>query len=240
VALPVGTLSLVLHLPGGPAPVPCVVACHGLRASKDSDKYLSLGEECTRSGLALARFDFRGSGESEGLAEAETTVASRVADVLAVVTFLRGRPRLDGRFGLLGSSMGGFVALHARCALGDSIPVVTWNAPASLATLAATVSLDATGLGAPFAAEFSTGRYALAPGGIDHHLVIQAEADETVPLDHGLALHAQARDPRALFLLPAADHRLTDATHRRQAIAGSLAWLSRYLPLRAPASQAPA
>jgi alpha-beta hydrolase superfamily lysophospholipase len=106
VALPLGAVSLVLHLPGDTDPVPCVVACHGLRASKDSDKYLLLGEECTRAGVALARFDFRGSGESEGLAEAETTVASRVDDVLAVVTFLRGRPRLDGRFGLLGSSMG--------------------------------------------------------------------------------------------------------------------------------------
>jgi hypothetical protein len=118
--------------------------------------------------------------------------------------------------------------------------VVTWNAPASLAKLAATVALDVTGLGAPFAAEFSRGRYALAPRGIDHHLVIQAEADETVPLDHGLTLHAQAHDPRALLVLTAADHRLTDITHRRQAIARSLAWFSQYLPLRAPAPQAPA
>ena len=50
-ALPVGGLSLVLHLPGGTDPVPCIVACRGLRASKDGDKYLLLGEACARVGL---------------------------------------------------------------------------------------------------------------------------------------------------------------------------------------------
>jgi dipeptidyl aminopeptidase/acylaminoacyl peptidase len=229
VALPGGTVSLVLHRPGGSEPVPCIVACHGLRASKDSDKYLLLGEACTRTGLALARFDFRGSGESEGLTEAETTVRSRVDDALAVVAFLRRLPRLDGRVGLLGSSMGGYVALHARRALDETVPLVTWNAPASLARLAATVPLEDTGLGAPFAAEFAGGTYALAPDGLDHHLVIHSEADETVPLDHGLTLHAQAREPRELLTIPHADHRITDPIHRRHAVAPSLAWFHRYL-----------
>ena len=228
-ALSVGSVSLVLHLPGGVERVPCIVACHGLRASKDSDKYLLLGEECVRVGWAFARFDFRGSGESEGLTEAETTVASRVADVLAVIAFLRERPRLDGSFGLLGSSMGGFVVLHARRALGDSVPVVTWNAPASLVKLAASVAFEDTGLGAPFLAEFSTGRYAETPAGLDRHFVIQSEADETVAIDHGLALHAQAREPRDLLVIPGADHRITDPDHRRQAIARSLAWFARHL-----------
>ena len=42
-------LALVLHLPAGEGPWPCVVACHGMGASKDSDKYLLLGEELPRS-----------------------------------------------------------------------------------------------------------------------------------------------------------------------------------------------
>ncbi|HEV8532691.1 MAG TPA: hypothetical protein VGT00_14820, partial [Methylomirabilota bacterium] len=56
----------VLHLPRR-QPAPCVVACHGMGASKDSDKYLLLGQDFPEAGLALARFDFRGSGESGGL-----------------------------------------------------------------------------------------------------------------------------------------------------------------------------
>ena len=51
----------VLHLPSS-SPSACVVACHGMGACKDSDKYLLLGREFPEAGLALARFDFRGSG----------------------------------------------------------------------------------------------------------------------------------------------------------------------------------
>jgi len=73
VALPGAKLALVLHLPAAAPPFPCVVACHGLSASKDTEKYLLLGEEFSRAGMALARFDFRGCGESSGR-EDETTV----------------------------------------------------------------------------------------------------------------------------------------------------------------------
>jgi fermentation-respiration switch protein FrsA (DUF1100 family) len=125
--------------------------------------------------------------------------------------------------------MGGFVALHARHPLGDAIPVVTWNAPASLAKLAADVAFEDTGLGAPFLAEFSTGRYVETPEGIDRHLVIQSEADETVAVDHGLTLYARAGEPRELLVIPGADHRITDPDHRRHAVARSLAWFGAHL-----------
>jgi len=100
----------VLHAPES-RPSPCVVACHGMGASKDSDKYLLLGRELPAAGLALARFDFRGSGESGG-SHREATIESRVADLEAVLDHLAKCPELDGRFGLLGSSLGGFVAVQ--------------------------------------------------------------------------------------------------------------------------------
>ena len=87
VALPGGELALVLHLPDSAGPTPCVLACHGLSASKDSDKYLLLGAALPRAGLALARFDFRGCGESTGR-EDETTVGTRIDDVRAVTADL--------------------------------------------------------------------------------------------------------------------------------------------------------
>jgi len=72
VALSGGALAVVLHVPESSAPAPCVVACHGLGASKDSDKYLLLAEALPAAGLALARFDFRGCGESSGVEDATT------------------------------------------------------------------------------------------------------------------------------------------------------------------------
>jgi alpha-beta hydrolase superfamily lysophospholipase len=212
---------LVLHLPEIEARCPCVVACHGLFASKDTDKYFLLAEAFTRGDLALARFDFQGCGESTGV-EAETTVATRIADTRAVLAHLGAHPRLDGRFGFLGSSMGGFVALHVVSSFGDSWPVVTWNAPADLRDVPPPA--DSAALGAPFFEELRAGRYAKAPSAVTRHLVIQSDRDEVVPAAHGAALHARAREPRGLVVLEGGDHRLTDSTHRARAVAESLRW----------------
>ena len=223
-----GTLALVLHRPGGAGPCPCVVACHGLRASKDSDKYLLLGAELAEAGLALARFDFRGSGESSGV-EADTSVATRVEDVRAVLRYLSADPRLSGRFGLLGSSMGGYIALFVASERGDGCPVVTWNAPADLRRLASAPDPAEVGLGETFVRELAAGHYLGAPRGVPCHLVVQAGADDVVPPSHGLALHARAAEPRGLLTIPGADHRLTNPAHRCEAVARSLAWFLRFL-----------
>jgi len=224
VAFPGGKLALVLHVPAT-LPAPCVVACHGLSASKDSDKYLLLGAEMPAAGLALARFDFRGCGESSGF-ETDTTVASRIEDLEVVLSHLGAHPLLDGRFGLLGSSLGGFVALWAA-ARRPGLPVVTWNAPSSLTGLANDDLEERRGLGTPFDREFSTGRYAQAPAGIPDHLVIHGDADHVVHLEHGVALHTQAAPPCDLVVIPGGDHRLTNPAHRHYAVDRSREWFRR-------------
>jgi alpha-beta hydrolase superfamily lysophospholipase len=228
VAVSGDALALILHLPDTSARVPGVLACHGLNASKDSDKYLLLGEALPAVGLALARFDFRGCGESSGVEE-ETTIASRMEDVDAVLGFLAQHPRLDGRVGLLGSSLGGFVALQVATRRGVR-PVVTWNAPASLTELANDDLRDNRGLGVPFALEYATGRYALAPVGVTHHLIVHGDADEVVSLEHGVALHERAAAPCDLVVIAGGDHRLTDPAHRSHAVDVSRDWCLRYLP----------
>jgi predicted alpha/beta-hydrolase family hydrolase len=115
-----GSLTLVLHLPAV-SPAPCVVACHGLGASKDSDKYQLLGVELPSAGLALARFDFRGCGESSGV-ETDTTVASRIEDV---------RPCWRTLHDTLGStaasgSLAPASAVSWRCGRASAGPVGRW------------------------------------------------------------------------------------------------------------------
>ena len=244
VDVPGGCLALVLHLPDASGPVPCVVACHGLGASKDSDKYLLLGAEVPAAGFALARFDFRGCGESSGREE-DTTIATRIEDLEAVLAHLVTDSRLSGDVGVLGSSMGGFVALQVAaraCADvaavgprggtgrdGGVRAVVTWNAPSDLHELANDERRDGRGLGVPFFLELATHQYEAAPVGVARHLVIHGEADDVVPVDHGTVLHARAAEPCDIVIIPGADHRLTDPDHRRRAVAMSVAWFRRFL-----------
>jgi len=217
----------VLHLPDGPGPWPCVVACHGMGASKDSDKYLLLGRELPAAGLALARFDFRGSGESGGRDE-DATIETRVADLEGVLDHLAKLPELNGRFGLLGSSLGGYVALWTAAARagGAPLPVVTWNAPVSLRELP---GADPEQAGRALVAEVLRGERAEAPAGVTRVLVIQADRDEVVLPAHGWRLFERAAEPCALHVIAGADHRLSDPDHRREALEQSRRFLLHHL-----------
>jgi len=220
-------LAAVLTLPGQ-GRGPCVVACHGLAASKDSEKYLLLTEAALEAGLACCRFDFRGCGESGG-GYADSTVAGRIADLRAVLAFLRGHPELDGRFGLVGSSMGGFVALHVAAADPSIRGVVTWNTPVSLRGMGRPGrEADLEGLGVPFREELARGELLEAPAEVGRVLVIQGTLDEIVPVEHGRLLYERSAEPKSLLMLEGADHRLTDPAHRQSAIGASLSWLLLY------------
>jgi alpha-beta hydrolase superfamily lysophospholipase len=220
----------VLHLPAM-IPSPCVVACHGMGASKDSDKYLLLGRELPAHGLALARFDFRGSGESGGLSR-DATVTTRLADTEAVLDFLARQPELDGRLALLGSSLGGFVALWAAAGR-PGVPLVTWNAPAVLTELAAGDPSDAAAPGTALVGEIHEGRYAYAPVGVPRALIVQGDRDEVVPPAHASSLFARCAEPKELCMIGGADHRLSDPVHRFEALERSRRWFLQHLPPRA-------
>ena len=229
--IPVGGLSLaaILHLPEMGQRWPCVVASHGLLSSKDSDKYVQIGEEFSRAGLAVCRFDFRGCGESEG-SLAGTTVGQRVADLRAVVESMRAHPALSGRVALLGSSLGGYVSLFVANQDFKVKAVAAWATPADLDDLAERPDrVREQGLGDTFIAELKQGRYLRAPVGTRYCLIIHGDQDELVPSGHARRLYESAMNPRHLEIIPGGNHQLTDAVHRREAIRLSLDWIGRYL-----------
>jgi len=229
--IPVGDASLaaILHLPEGERRSSCVVAAHGLLSSKDSDKYVAIGETFSRAGLAVCRFDFRGCGESQG-SYAETTVAQRVADLRAVVERLRAHPALSGRVALLGSSLGGYVSLFVASLDFRVKAVAAWATPANLDDLALrSDAVRAQGLGDPFIAELKSGRYLRAPAGVRYCLFIHGDGDEIVPVEHARRLYGTSLNPRQLEIIPGGNHQLTDASHRERATRLSLDWIGRYL-----------
>ncbi len=230
-AIPAGGVSLaaVLHLPEGGRRFPCVVAAHGLQSSKDSDKYVRIGEAFSRAGLAVCRFDFRGCGESGG-ALAETTVGERIADLGSVVETMRRHPALDGRVALVGSSLGGYVSLFVARRDFRVKAVAVWATPATLDDLAERPeAVRAQGLGDAFVAELKSGRHLRAPVGRRYCLFVHGDQDELVPVEHARRLYETALNPRRLEIIPGGNHRLTDPAHRDRAIRVSLDWIGRYV-----------
>jgi putative redox protein len=94
--------------PRGGAPAAGVILCHGMESTKEGTKHRRLGERLSDLGIAALRFDFSYVGESEG-DFADLTFRGEVEDLGGAWDFFRGR--VGGPIGILGSSMGGTVAL---------------------------------------------------------------------------------------------------------------------------------
>ena len=101
----------MLHLPEG-TPTAGVVMCHGFTGSKSEAHrlFVTTARDFCAHGLAVLRFDFRGSGDSAGEFR-DMTIAREIEDAQAAFAFLAARPEVEpSRLGLLGLSMGGCVA----------------------------------------------------------------------------------------------------------------------------------
>ncbi len=134
VAIPCGDITLegLLHVPDGAAPFPGVVVCHP-HPQYGGDMYNNVVGALVRaaleSGFTALRFNFRGTGESEG-----THAAGRDEpdDVKAACAFLAQQPEVDPeRAALAGYSFGALMALQAAADVSPkglvlvSLPTIT-------------------------------------------------------------------------------------------------------------------
>ena len=110
------TLAGTLSLPAADGPLPAIVLVTG-SGPQDRDESLAplaaikpfaiIADALARAGVAVLRFDDRGTARSTG-EYATATVADFTADAAAAVAYLRTRPDIDhSRIGLLGHSEGG-------------------------------------------------------------------------------------------------------------------------------------
>ena len=102
------TLSGVLHHAEKHPARGAVILCHGMESDKNSEKLVFLSRELARRGVLALRFDFSYVGESSGKFE-DITYSGEVEDLKAAYALLRSRHA--GKTAILGSSMGGTVAL---------------------------------------------------------------------------------------------------------------------------------
>jgi len=113
----------VLHCPPADTKPPAVVFYHGCTGSKIEAHwlYVKLARHLAALGIMTLRFDFRGSGESEGEFE-DMTLSGEIADGLCAFEYLIAECGADPRrTGVLGLSMGGTVAAILAGRLGKRV-----------------------------------------------------------------------------------------------------------------------
>ncbi|KAJ7320379.1 hypothetical protein JRQ81_019890 [Phrynocephalus forsythii] len=104
---------------------PGVVFLPGLFSNMNGEKALALEEYCRSVGHAFVRFDYRGCGSSEGDAK-ENTLGKWRKDVLSVLDELTQGPQI-----LVGSSLGGWLMLHAAIARPEKVAALVGIAVAA-------------------------------------------------------------------------------------------------------------
>lgn len=229
---PLGTLRGLLHRPDSASPAPVIVLLHGFTGQHiEQDRlFVQMARALTAAGFAALRFDFYGSGDSDGDFQ-EFTVESEVADAAAALDWLTQQPGLDpARVGVVGLSLGG--AITALLA-GQDVRVkaaVLWNAlgrPGDLADKLApeplgglTVSaglIDSLRRADPVAA---IGRYT---GPV---LVIHATGDEVVPPAAAEAYAAALGSRATLRWFEGGSHTFTHPDWRQTVFTWTIDWLA--------------
>ena len=212
---------------------PGVVWLSGYRSDMGSTKAAALDAEAERRGLGLLRFDYSGHGRSEGRLE-DGTVSRWLEETLTLV-----RAETEGPQIVVGSSMGGYLALLAARALDEAgesgrikgliliAPAVDFTealiwARASDEARRAIMDEGVWRRPSAYSSEpdcftralIEDGRKHLLLGGVIRTraptVVLQGMQDPDVPFAHALALMQQlGDDPATLTLIKDGDHRLS-------------------------------
>lgn len=229
VAIPVagGSIAALVHLPTH-LPAPTVICCHGLLSSKDSSKFAAIAEDLCQSGFAVVRFDFSGCGETQAILD-DSLIGSRRRDLLAVMGFVQRQEWNNGHLGMMGSSLGGYLALLAAAASGVRA-IVCWATPFELSKLSA--AIENGGLPTrivPVSGQLGEPQDLTGLPPLTGVLVVHGESDATVHWSAATEIYRRMADPKQLLLFEQADHRFVDPAYRRMAIQATTEWFRNHL-----------
>ena len=184
-----------------------VVIVHGADSAKES--HYDFARKLRTAGVAAVCFDVRGHGESEG------PLGAGVLDDVATIAGLLP----PGPVALRGSSMGGWLVLAAAEKVGAA--AVVSICPATSGGLLRAVQegrfdfdADVNGLGLVLSAvDLEVAAYDLG----ERLLLLHAEGDETVPVEHSRRLHIAAPGSRYVEA-PGGHHRSVQHDDEYQAL----------------------
>jgi predicted alpha/beta-fold hydrolase len=218
-------LKGILHSPLTENP-PLIVGSHGLFASSQSPKQISLANECTAKGMAFFRFDHRGCGDSDGDFYQVTSLEGRCRDLINAVQYLQQQGFAEHGLGLFGSSLGGTTCLYVSKALSPNALVIN-AAPVQSGPAIESLETKAS----PSSASKKSLRFDITPllSKQHHILVFHGDMDELVPVSNGKHIYDHAFDPKRIILLEGGDHSMSNPEHQKTFATESTLWFQKYL-----------
>jgi alpha-beta hydrolase superfamily lysophospholipase len=223
IRLPDRIIQGALHLPGSKNP-PYVITCHGLFSTMESDKFTAIADAFTAADIAIIRFDFSGCGKSSGKIS-DTTISRRIEELEKVVDFSKNHPALGKKFGILGSSLGGYVSLFfASKNHVDSLSV--WATPYDLAETCKNIpENDLKMLNQSFFDDALKYNLSSILTKINNLQIVQGKKDLTVPWQHAEKIYRSVNPPKKILFLEEGDHSISEKHARKKALNESLNWI---------------
>jgi putative redox protein len=236
------TLSGMFHHPENATIRGAVILCHGMESNKNSEKLVFMGEALASRGMLVLRFDFSYVGESSGKFE-DITYSGEVDDLRAAYALVQSRQ--PGKIAILGSSMGGSVALLFAAeepAIAALVTVAAPVHPERFPTRTLTPKqieqwrnqgftlYHGRRLNVSLLHDLEQIRVLEAAARITCPvLILHGDADEVVPVREGHELNGCLRSSKQLLILHGGDHRLSDPAIMQRAVAEALDWLTKHV-----------
>jgi pimeloyl-ACP methyl ester carboxylesterase len=202
---------------------PALVFLPGYASDMEGAKAVALDAFARSQGLAMLRLDYSGTGSSGGRFE-DGTLALWLEEALAAIDQLTSGPLI-----VIGSSMGGWIALHLALLRPERMRALVGIASAPDFTdwgFADGPSAERQGLSLPF---WQSGQQLLLLGGeiaVDCPVrLLHGECDSNVPLDVAFrTMRALRSSDVQLNVLKGGGHRLSEP-HEIDAILGTVTGL---------------
>jgi uncharacterized protein len=235
-------LAGILHHPIDDLSDGAVILCHGMDSNKSSEKLVHLGRVLANRGIVTLRFDFAYAGESSEKF-ADITYSGEVEDLRAAYSLMRNR--YAGKIGILGSSMGGTVALLFAAEEPGIAALVTIAAPVHPEAFPRRILnpeqlqrwrergftfYNGQRLNLTLLEDLETIDVLQAARKIACPvLIIHGDADEIVPVEEAHELNACLAGRKKLIIMKGADHRLSDPVKMQQALTEAVDWLAEHV-----------
>lgn len=242
----------ILHIPDtlrDNERAPGIVMLHGFTGNRTEAHrlFVHVARNLSKLGFIVLRFDFRGSGDSDGEFE-DTTLPGEVCDAEKALTFLIEQKNIDGeRVGVLGLSMGGRVAAILS-SKDERIKFAILYSPAlgplkkRFLSQMSKEKLEKLNSGEPI--EISSGWYLkkeffetvdyIVPLDIMNKikiptLIIHGDKDEIIPVEEvirGYELIKELNEKNELYIVRGGDHTFSKREHTLEIIEKTLDWVA--------------